>query len=99
MLTAQIHPTAVVDDNVDFGADVVVGAYAVIGPNVRVGNGTVIGPHVQIVRDTTIGESCSIHHGAALGGDPQDLKYGGEHTELIVGDRTVIREFVTLNRG
>ncbi|HEX6559761.1 MAG TPA: acyl-ACP--UDP-N-acetylglucosamine O-acyltransferase [Longimicrobiales bacterium] len=99
MLAAQIHPTAVIDESADLAADVVVGAYAVIGPNVRIGGGTTIGPHVQIVRDTTIGEGCSIHHAAALGGDPQDLKYAGEPTELVVGDRTLIREFVTLNRG
>lgn len=99
MLETQIHPTAVIDDTAELGADVVVGAYTVIGPNVRIGAGTTIGPHVHIVRDTVLGESCSVHHGAAVGGDPQDLKYAGEKTELIVGDRTVIREFVTLNRG
>lgn len=99
MLAAQIHPTAVIDDSADIGPDVAVGAYAVIGPNVRVGASTTIGPHVHVVRDTTIGEGCTIHHGAALGGDPQDLKFGGERTELIIGDRTVVREFVTLNRG
>lgn len=99
MLETQVHPTAVIDASADLGTDAVIGAYAVIGPNVRVGAHTTIGPHVHIVRDTTIGESCAIHHGAAIGGDPQDLKYAGEPTELFIGDRTVIREFVTLNRG
>lgn len=99
MLAAQIHPTAVIDDTADISADATVGAYTVIGPNARVGAGTTIGPHVHIVRDTTIGSSCTIHHGAAIGGDPQDLKYAGEPTELSIGDRTVVREFVTLNRG
>lgn len=99
MLTEQIHPTAVIDGTADIGADVVIGAYAVIGPNVRIGAGSSIGAHVHILRDTTIGESCVIHHSAALGGDPQDLKYNDEPTELIIGDRTVVREFVTLNRG
>ena len=99
MLTAQIHPTAVIDPSADIGADVVIGAYTVVGPNVKIGASTTIGPHVHIMRDTTVGESCTIHHSAALGGDPQDLKYGGERSELVVGDRTVIREFVTLNRG
>src|SRR5215216_2128486 len=99
MLAAQIHPTAVIHDSADIGPDVVVGAYTVIGPNVHIGASTTIGPHVHIVRDTTIGEGCTIHHAAALGGDPQDLKYAGERTELRVGDRTVVREFVTLNRG
>ncbi len=99
MLTTEIHPTAVIDATAELAGDVIVGAYSVIGPNVRIGAGTTIGPHVQIVRDTAIGENCAIHHGAGLGGDPQDLKYAGEPTELVVGDRTVIREFVTLNRG
>jgi UDP-N-acetylglucosamine acyltransferase len=99
MLATQIHPTAVIDPAAEIGADVAVGAYTVIGPNVRVGASTTIGPHVHIVRDTVIGEGCTIHHAAALGGDPQDLKYAGERTQLIIGDRTVIREFVTLSRG
>ena len=99
MLTSQIHPTAVIDESAELASDVVVGAYTVIGPNVRVGAGTTIGPHVHIVRDTTIGENCAVHHGAAVGGDPQDLKYAGERTDLVIGDRTIIREFVTLSRG
>ena len=76
-----------------------IGAYAVIGPTCVIGAGARIGPHVVIHRDTTIGEHCAIHQGASLGNDPQDLKYDGEQTELIVGARTVIREFCTINRG
>src|SRR5688572_32877636 len=94
-----VHETAVIDSTAVLGDDVEVGPYTVIGANVRVGAGTVIGPHVHIVRDTTLGAGCRVHHGAALGGDPQDLKYANEPTELVVGDNTVIREFVTLNRG
>jgi UDP-N-acetylglucosamine acyltransferase len=99
MLTAQIHPTAVIDPSASLGPDVAVGAYSVIGPNVQIGASTTIGPHVHIVRDTILGEGCTIHHSAALGGDPQDLKYGDERTLLTIGDRTVVREFATLNRG
>lgn len=99
MSYGAVHETAVIDATAILAADVEVGPYTVIGPNVRVGAGTVIGPHVHVVRDTTIGEGCRIHHGAALGGDPQDLKYNQEPTELVVGSNTVIREFVTLNRG
>lgn len=95
----SVHETAVIDPSASLADDVEVGAYTVIGPNVRIGAGTVIGPHVHIVRDTTVGEGCRVHHGAALGGDPQDLKYNNEPTELVVGSNTVIREFVTLNRG
>lgn len=99
MLATAIHPTAVIDASAELGEEVTVGAYVVIGPNVRIGAGTIVGPHVNIVCDTTIGAGCAIHHGAAVGGDPQDLKYAGEPTELGIGDRTIVREFVTLNRG
>ncbi len=95
----EVHATAVVDATVDLGAEVTVGPYAIVGPNVVIGDGTSIGPHVVIERDTVIGQACRIHAGAVLGGDPQDLKYMGESSRLVVGDRTVIREFVTLNRG
>lgn len=96
---ANVHATAIVDPDTELGADVTVGPYTVIGPNVTVGDGATIGPHVIIERDTRIGEGCHIHSGAVLGGDPQDLKYAGESSELVIGDRTTIREFVTLNRG
>src|SRR5688572_21369675 len=97
--SAEVQPTAVIDPSAELGTGVVVGPYAVIGPNVVIGDGTRIGPHVLIERDTVIGSDCVIHKGAVLGTDPQDLKYEGEPTQLIVGDRTVIREFATLNRG
>ena len=95
----QVHSTAIVDDGARLGGDVVVGPFSIIGPGVAVGNGTIIGPHVLVERDTTIGEQCQIAQGAVLGTDPQDLKYEGEASHLYVGDRTVIREYATLNRG
>jgi UDP-N-acetylglucosamine acyltransferase len=95
----RVHPTAILDAAVQLGEGVEIGPYAVIGPNVRIGTGTHVGPHVVIERDTSIGADCRIHSGAVLGGDPQDLKYGGEAAPLIIGDRTVIRECVTINRG
>ncbi len=94
-----IHPTAIVNAASELGPDVVVGPFAIIGPGVRVGAGTHIGPHVLVERDTAVGESCQIAQGAVLGTDPQDLKYKGERSELVVGDRTVVREYATLNRG
>ncbi|HEX8433138.1 MAG TPA: acyl-ACP--UDP-N-acetylglucosamine O-acyltransferase [Longimicrobium sp.] len=99
MIPTQVHPTALVDPGAELGEGVVVGPFSIIGPGVRVGAGTRIGPHVFIERDTTLGAGCVISQGAVLGTDPQDLKYGGEPTELRVGDRTVIREYATLNRG
>ncbi|HEX9936708.1 MAG TPA: acyl-ACP--UDP-N-acetylglucosamine O-acyltransferase [Longimicrobium sp.] len=96
---SDIHPTALVDPSAELAPGVVVGPYSIIGPNVKVGARTRIAGHVMIERDTTVGEECTIHQGAVLGTDPQDLKYMGEPTTLVVGDRTVIREYATLNRG
>ena len=95
----QVHPTAIVDPGADLGEGVVVGPWTIIGPRIRIGDGTRIGAHVLIEKDTTVGVDCHIHQGAVLGTDPQDLKYRGEDSVLIVGDRTVIREYATLNRG
>jgi len=94
-----IHPTALVDPAAELGQGVTVGPWAIVGPGVRVGDGTEVGPRVTIERDTLVGEDCRIFTGAVLGTDPQDLKFQGERTLLHVGDRTVIREFATLNRG
>ena len=88
-----------VDPGAELDASVIVGPWSIIGPNVQVGAGTEIGPHVLIEKDTDVGEGCKISQGAVLGTDPQDLKYGGEDSRLVVGDRTVIREYATLNRG
>jgi UDP-N-acetylglucosamine acyltransferase len=95
----RVHPTAIIDDSAELGADVVVGPYSIVGPNVTVGAGTLIGPHVLIEKDTAVGAQCELSKGAVLGTDPQDLKYEGERSALEVGDRTVIREYATLNRG
>jgi UDP-N-acetylglucosamine acyltransferase len=96
---ASIHPTAQVDPAAIIGANVSIGAYSVIGADVHVGEGTTIGPHVVIEGPTRIGRDNRIAQFASLGGDPQDKKFGGEHTELVIGDRNLIREFVTINRG
>ncbi len=94
-----VHPTAIVAAGAELGTDVRVGPYAIVGPGVRVGAGTEVGPHALIERDTSVGENCRIAQGAVLGTDPQDLKYQGERSRLVVGDRTVVREYATLNRG
>jgi UDP-N-acetylglucosamine acyltransferase len=70
-----------------------------VGPGVSLGARTRLAGHVVIERDTAVGEDCQISYGAVLGTDPQDLKYAGERTYLRVGDRTVVREYATLNRG
>lgn len=95
----EVHPTAIVDDDAELGEGVTVGPYATVGPRVRIGDGTRLDPGVLIEKDTAVGSDCRLHKGAVLGTDPQDLKYEGERTRLVVGDRTVIREYATLNRG
>ncbi len=94
-----VHPTAIIDPDANVARGVAVGPYSIIGPGVVVGQGTVLGPHVLLERDTTLGEQCQIGKGAVIGSDPQDLKYEGEPSQLVVGDRTVVREYATLNRG
>jgi len=96
---AQIHPTAVVDPKAEIAATASVGPYTVIGPHVRVGEGTSIGPHCVVDGHTTIGRDNRIHAYASIGGPPQDKKYAGEPTRLVIGDRNTIREFVTFNTG
>ena len=95
----QVHTTAVVDPGAELHASVSVGPYAVIGPRVRVGAGTTIGAHCVIEGRTTIGRDNRIFQFASLGAVPQDKKYAGEPTELVIGDRNTIREFCTFNLG
>jgi UDP-N-acetylglucosamine acyltransferase len=95
----MIHPTAIIDPGARLADDVSVGAYTVIGAGVEIDAGTVIGPHVVIEGPTRIGRDNRISQFASLGGDPQDKKFEGERAELVIGDRNVIREFTTLNRG
>jgi len=95
----MIHPTAQIDAGAQLAANVSVGAYSVIGADVQVGDGTSIGPHVVIQGPTRIGRDNRIFQFASVGADPQDKKFHGEHSELIIGDRNTIREFTTLNRG
>ncbi len=95
----RVHPTAIVDPRAVLGDGVELGPYAIIGPDVTVGAGTTIGPHALIQQDTEVGANCVIAKGAVLGTDPQDLKYEGERTRLVVGEGTTVREYATLNRG
>jgi UDP-N-acetylglucosamine acyltransferase len=94
-----IDPKAVVDPAARLGANVSIGPYAVIGPEVEIGDGSWIGPHVVIRGATRIGRDNRIFQFASVGEDPQDKKYKGERTWLEIGDRNMIREFCTINRG
>jgi len=95
----MIHPTAIVDPAARIGAGVGVGAYSVIGAGVEIGDGTTVGPHVVIEGITRIGRDNRIFQFASIGAAPQDKKFRDEPSELVIGDRNHIREFVTLNRG
>jgi UDP-N-acetylglucosamine acyltransferase len=98
-VNAKIHPTAVVAPGAELGVDVEIGPHSVVGPSVSIGDRTRVGPQVVIDGRTRIGEDNLIVGQASLGGPPQDLSYQGEPTELAIGDRNTIREFVTINRG
>jgi UDP-N-acetylglucosamine acyltransferase len=95
----RIHPTAVVDPRARLADDVEIGAYSVVGPYASLGSGCRVENHVTITGHTTMGADCHVHSGAAIGGVPQDLKYRGEETELVMGSHNTIREFVTINAG
>ena len=95
----QIHPQAIVDKKAQLGEDVTVGPFTIIESNTIIGNGTWIASGALIANGARIGKNCEIHHGAVIGTVPQDLKFGGEETEIIIGDRTIIREYCDLNRG
>ncbi|MCY1079740.1 acyl-ACP--UDP-N-acetylglucosamine O-acyltransferase [Archangium lansingense] len=96
---AQVHPTAVVHPGARLHETVEVGPYSLIGEKVTIGAGSRVGPHVVIEGRTTLGERTRIFQFASVGAAPQDLKYAGEDTELILGDGNTIRESVTLNIG
>ena len=95
----KIHPTAIVSPEAEVADSVEIGAYSIIGPDVHIGNETVIGPHVVIESHTDIGERCHIYQFAAIGAAPQDLKFKGEKTRVIIGDDNTIREFATIHRA
>jgi UDP-N-acetylglucosamine acyltransferase len=98
-MSASIHPTAIISPGAKLGDDVAVGPYAVIEDNVIIGKGSTVGTAALIAYGARLGEEVRIFPHAVVGTVPQDLKFGGEETILEVGDRTVIREFATLNRG
>jgi UDP-N-acetylglucosamine acyltransferase len=95
----QIHATAIVDANAQIDSSVSVGPYTVIGPHVKIGAGTTVGAHCVIEGHTTIGRDNRIFQFGSIGAANQDNKYRGEPTELVIGERNTIREFVTLHVG
>lgn len=98
-MTHGVHPTALVDAGAQIGAGVQIGPYAIIGEGCTVGDGCVIAARAILERNVILGKNVKIGSGTILGGDPQDLKFKGEHTTVEVGDDTTIREYSTINRG
>lgn len=99
MINANVQSTAQIDPSAWLAEDVEVGHYAVIGPEVKIDSGTKIGDHCVITGNTAIGKNNQIFSGAVIGSPPQDLKFMGEKTELVIGDNNIIREYVTINVG
>lgn len=99
MSGAGIHATAVIDPSARIGRDVSIGAFSIVAADVEIGDGSSIGAHCSILGPTRIGRDNRIHGHSAIGGEPQDKKFAGERSELVIGDGNVIREFVTINRG
>lgn len=96
---SHIHPTAIIDPKAQIADDAQIGPYCHIGPHVTLGPGTRLVGHVTILGHTTLGSHNTVWPFATLGGDPQDLKFRGEPSRLIVGDQNVIRESVTIHLG
>lgn len=95
----MIHPTAIVDPKATLAPDVIIGPYCIIGPEVTIGAGCELMSHVVITGRTTLGVNNRVWHHAVLGGEPQDLKFRGEPSTLVIGDDNDIREFVTMHIG
>ncbi len=94
-----LHPTAIIAPGAELHPTVQVGPFAVIGPQVRIGAGSSVGPHAVVEGRTTLGEKNRVFQFASVGAIPQDLKYAGEATALVIGDGNQIREFTTLHIG
>jgi UDP-N-acetylglucosamine acyltransferase len=95
----NIHPTAIISPDATLAEGVEVGPYSIIGPDVHIGKRTIIGPHVVIEAHTDVGEGCRISQFSSIGGAPQDLKFRGETTRVVIGNHNTIREYVTINRA
>lgn len=95
----EIHPTALVAAGANIGAGVRIGAYSIVGEHVTLADGVVVEPHVVIGGHTEIGAGCHIFPFASVGQPPQDMKYKGEPSRLVIGAGTVMREHVTINPG
>jgi UDP-N-acetylglucosamine acyltransferase len=97
--TARVHPTAIIEEGAEIGADCAIGPYCVVGPDAVLGEGVTLHSHVALAGLTRVGPGTAIWPFASIGHAPQDLKYRGERTELVIGANNRIREHVTMNPG
>lgn len=95
----QVHSTAIIEQGAELDSDVEIGAYTIVGPHVKIGSATRVMPHVFLDGMTTIGANCTIFPFASIGTQTQDLKFKGDKTFVEIGDRTTLREYVTVNAG
>ena len=95
----KIHPTAIISPDAQLDKGVEIGPYTIIGSDVQIGKNTIVGPHTVIDDYTHIGGGCRIFQFCSIGAPPQDLKFGGEKTSVVIGDFNIIREFVTIHRA
>jgi UDP-N-acetylglucosamine acyltransferase len=96
---AFVHPTAILEKGAKLGNEVHIGPYCIVGPDVEIGDGTRLEAHISISGHTKIGKNNKISPFASIGQPPQDLKYKGEPTKVVIGDNNIIREYVTINCG
>ena len=99
MTGSSIHPTAVISPGASLGNNVTVGPYVMIGEGCEVGDGCVLAPRAMLERNVKLAANVKVGVGTILGGEPQDLKFGGEETTVEIGEGTTIREYTTINRG
>src|SRR5688572_1125532 len=95
----RIHPTAVVDPKAELGGEVEIGPYCVVEAGAVLGERVVLGPAVHVFGCVRIGAGTSVRTGSVLGGEPQDLKYGGDDSRVVIGERCRFHEHVTIHRG
>lgn len=98
-MSTSVHPTAIISPGAQLDAGVSIGAFCIVGPKVRIGSGTKLHSHVVIEGNTSIGAGCEIYPFACLGQPPQDFKYKDEDTRVVIGERNIIREGVTVHRA
>jgi UDP-N-acetylglucosamine acyltransferase len=99
MYNTLFHPTAIVSEKAKIGNNVKIGAYSIVEDDVEIGDNTILRNGVVIANGSRIGKDCEFYAYCVIGTEPQDLKFGGEKTLAIIGDRTILREYCTVNRG